>query len=74
MEEGVEVQAVAKSLDIHPFMLSRWRKAYREGKIMVDKRTKVVSIRQDKQELNKVKQLEKENARLRQENTLLKKW
>jgi len=28
----------------------------------------------DKKELSKAKQLEKENARLRQENVLLKKW
>ncbi len=34
---GVQVQAVAKTLDIHPFMLSRWRKEYREGRIVPDK-------------------------------------
>ena len=27
---GVQVQDVAEALDIHPFMLSRWRKEYRE--------------------------------------------
>ncbi|GAA5188899.1 hypothetical protein GCM10025772_09990 [Ferrimonas gelatinilytica] len=26
------VKEVAESLDIHPFMLSRWRKEHREGK------------------------------------------
>ncbi|MBK6509806.1 MAG: transposase [Haliea sp.] len=31
---GVEIQDVAESLYIHPFMLSRWRKEMREGKIM----------------------------------------
>ena len=72
--DGVQVQAVARTLDIHPFMLSRWRKEYREGKLVADKRQKVVSLRADKTELDKVKRLEKENARLRQENDLLKKW
>lgn len=72
--EGVQVKEVAETLDIHPFMLSRWRKEYREGKIVPDKRTRVVSIKQEKRKLDKVKQLEKENARLRQENNLLKKW
>jgi len=72
--DDVQVQEVAKTLDIHPFMLSRWRKEYREGLIMPDKRKKVVSLKKDTKELNKVKQLEKENARLRQENDLLKKW
>lgn len=72
--EGVQVKEVAETLDIHPFMLSRWRKEYREGKIVPDKRTRIVSIKQEKRKLDKVKQLEKENARLRQENNLLKKW
>src|SRR2546422_5449205 len=30
-QRGVQVQAVAAALDIHPFMLSRWRKAVRDG-------------------------------------------
>ena len=72
--EGVQVKEVAETLDIHPFMLSRWRKEYREGKIVADKRKKVTSISVDKKELDRVKKLEKENARLRQENDLLKKW
>src|SRR5260370_18415382 len=28
---GVQVQTVANALDIHPFMLSRWRKEARDG-------------------------------------------
>lgn len=72
--EGVQVQEVARTLDIHPFMLSRWRKEYREGKIVPDKRKKVVSLKADKAEMDKIKRLEKEIARLRQENDLLKKW
>ena len=72
--KGVQVQEVAETLDIHPFMLSRWRKEYREGKIVADKRKKVTSIRKEKAELDKLKQLEKENSRLKQENNLLKKW
>lgn len=72
--EGVQVQEVAKVLDIHPFMLSRWRKEYREGLIVADKRSRVTSIRKEKAELDRVKQLEKEIARLKQENELLKKW
>ena len=72
--EGVQVKEVAETLDIHPFMLSRWRKEYREGKIVADKRKKIKSMAKDKKELSKVKRLEKENARLKQENDLLKKW
>jgi transposase-like protein len=30
---GTRIQDVARILYIHPFMLSRWKKQYREGKI-----------------------------------------
>jgi len=30
-EPGVQVQTVADALDIHPFMLSKWRKQVRDG-------------------------------------------
>jgi len=42
--KGVQVKDVAQALDIHPFMLSRWRKEYREGKIVADKRKKVIKL------------------------------
>lgn len=41
---GIRVKEVARTLDLHPFMLSRWRKEYREGKITIDKRFKVSSM------------------------------
>jgi transposase len=70
----VKVKDVAKTLDIHPFMLSRWRKEFREGKLVADKRKKVVSIKKEKNAVDKLKRLEKEISRLKQENDLLKKW
>jgi transposase len=72
--DDVQVKDVATTLDIHPFMLSRWRKEYREGKLVADKRQKVIPMAKDKKELSKIKQLEKEIAQLKQENDLLKKW
>ncbi len=71
--DDIKIKDVAKTLDIHPFMLSRWRKEYREGKIVASKK-KVTSLSKEKKELDRLKKLEKENARLRQENDLLKKW
>ena len=56
--DNIQVKGVAATLDIHPFMLSRWRKEYREGKIVADKRKKVTSIAQDKIELDRIKKLE----------------
>ena len=70
----MQVKKVAETLDIHPFMLSRWRKEYREGKIKIDHRKKALSMANEKKELNVIKRLEKENQRLTLENDLLKKW
>ncbi|GAA5215249.1 hypothetical protein GCM10025776_10980 [Corallincola platygyrae] len=61
-------------MGIHPFMLSRWRKEYREGKIMSDRRKKLIKKPTFVSENERIAALEKENARLRLENDLLKKW
>lgn len=77
-QEGIQVQQVATGLDIHPFMLSRWRKEYREGKIKPDGRRRVVVVKDKKtptvKQLSEINRLKKENARLQKENELLKKW
>ena len=72
--EGTQVKAVAETLDIHPMMLSRWRKLYREGVIVGSKKNKVVTLLKEKKELDQLKKLEKENLRLRKEVDILKKW
>ena len=67
---GVSVQEVADSLYIHPFMLSRWRKEAREGKIM----TKGVEV--DKAvaaELKELRKVKRDYERLKIEHDLLKK-
>ena len=67
---GVEVQDVAASLYIHPFMLSRWRKQAREGQIV----TKGVEV--DKQvaaELKELRKIKKAYERLQIEHDILKK-
>ncbi len=76
-QPNVQVKQVAEALDIHPFMLSRWRKEYREGKLQGDglrrvgvSKKKVISGKQ----LSEFEKLKKENARLKKENDLLKKW
>jgi len=76
--EGIQVQQVAQGLDIHPFMLSRWRKEYREGKLQGDDQKRVGVNKQKKsvsqKELTENALLKKEVARLKAENDLLKKW
>jgi transposase len=67
---GVSVQAVAESLYIHPFMLSRWRKQAREGMIV----TKGVQVDKDvAAELKALRKLKVEHERLKIEHELLKK-
>jgi len=46
--------------------LSCWRKEYREGKLIADKRQKITLMAKDKKELDRIKTLEKENTRLKQ--------
>jgi transposase len=71
--KGTQIKEVASALDIHPFMLSRWRKEYREGKYVADRRIKRVVDDEAVSRLEKLKALERENAKLRVENDLLKK-
>ncbi len=70
--KGVQVQDVAEELDIHPFMLSRWRKEHREGKI-VAKVGKVEIDPKTAAELKRLRKLERDYNRLRMEHDLLKK-
>ena len=79
LQEGIQVQQVADGLGIHPFMLSRWRKEYREGRIVRDRRRRmdVMGAKKNKaavEENGAMRRLEQENARLKKENELLKKW
>ena len=65
---------VAEDLGIHPILLYRWRKEYREGKFKEDKRRKKLRIETKKvSELLRIKELEREVEKLRIENELLKK-
>jgi transposase len=67
---GVEVQDVAASLYIHPFMLSRWRKQAREGQIV----TKGIEIEKDvESELKELRKVKKAYERLQVEHDILKK-
>lgn len=67
---GVSVQDVAESLYIHPFMLSRWRKEAREGRIV----TKGVEVDKDvAAELKQLRKVKRDYERLKIEHELLKK-
>ena len=71
--KGVEVQAVANALEIHPFMLSRWRKEARDGvlrgRVSVPKAVKVPPART----MKRYQSLQRAHALLQEEHALLKK-
>jgi len=70
--KGVEVQAVADALEIHPFMLSRWRKEAREGVlrggVSVPPTVKAPPVRA----LKRFHALRRAHALLQEEHALLK--
>jgi transposase len=66
-------QSVAENLDIHPFMLSRWRNEYRDGIIVADKRKKIAGQTKTKKVLTKEQELERENKTHKEELYILKK-
>ena len=70
---GVEVQAVAHALEIHPFMLSKWRKDVREGRL----RGPAVVVRVPRpaaaRDVRRLQALARAHAVLQEEHALLKK-
>jgi transposase len=71
--KGVEFQAVADALEIHPFMLSRWRKEARDGvlrgRVSVPKAVKAPAVR----EMKRYQSHQRAHALLQEEHALLKK-
>ncbi len=70
---GIEVQAVAEALEIHPFTLSRWRKEARDGvlrgRVSVAKAARVPNARQ----VTQLQALRRKYAVREEEHALLKK-
>lgn len=69
-QPGIEVQAVAAALDIHPFMLSKWRKEVRDGTLRGRGRN---LPRVPRREVQRLQALEQAHAQLQMEHALLKK-
>jgi transposase len=67
----VQVQDVADALDIHPFMLSRWRKEAREGRLRA--RVAVVPPVRESREVKQLAALRRQYRLLQEEHELLKK-
>lgn len=72
----MEVQAVAEALGIHPFMLSRWKKEYREGKLKGKAHADLKEVQRLEgavAEQKKIRKLEAALKKAKIENDLLKK-
>lgn len=69
---GVYAKDVAEVLDIHPIMLYRWKKELRDGLIM-SKPKKGSLDTAEKQELARLRRLEKEHELLQEKHEILKK-
>lgn len=69
-QPGMQVQAVAAALDIHPFMLSKWRKQVRDGILRGRGRDLRVP---PPREIHRLQQLERAHVLLQEEHELLKK-
>ena len=66
---------MAEALFIHPFMLSRWRKEYREGKFAMKRVRKApTEAKQKIQEQDEINRLKRQIAELQEENEILKKF
>ena len=69
------VKGVAEALDIHPFMLSRWRKEHREGKFAMKRVKKApAEAKQMIKEQDEISRLKRQIAELQEENDILKKF
>ena len=69
-QPGIQVQAVAAALDIHPFMLSKWRKQVRDGVLRGKGRDLAVP---PVREIRRLQELERAHVLLQEEHALLKK-
>jgi transposase len=69
----IQTQDVALALGIHPFMLSRWKKENREGKLKGNVHESIKDMEDKVLEQKQVRDLEKRVKQLELENALLKK-
>ncbi len=61
------MQTVANALDIHPFMLSHWRKEVRDG-LLKGRPRRVALPSHSARELKRLQALEREHAMLKEEH------
>src|SRR3954463_6610369 len=70
-QPGIQVETVAAALEIHPFMLSKWRKDAKDGRLRG--RPPKAPPTGPAREIAQLQALERKYAELKEEHDLLKK-
>lgn len=70
---NIQNKEVAECLNIHPFMLSRWRKEMRDRKL-TGKKTITIPAANLKKANSNIDALEKQLQNIKEENEILKKY
>ena len=70
-QPGIQVKTVATALEIHPFMLSKWRKDVRDG--LIRGKAPKAPPPGPAREMAQLQALERKYAELKEEHELLKK-
>ena len=70
-QPGIQVKTVAGALEIHPFMLSKWRKDVRDG--LIRGKAPKAPPPGPAREIAQLQALERKHAELQEEHDLLKK-
>ena len=70
-QPGIQVQTVAAALEIHPYMLSKWRKDVKDGRLRG--RPPKAPPAGPAREIAQLQTLERKYAELKEEHDLLKK-
>ena len=70
-QPGMQVQTVTAALEIHPFMLSKWRKDVKDGRLRG--RPPKAPPPGPAREIAQLQRLERQYAELKEEHGLLKK-
>jgi len=73
LHDNIQTQDVAAALDIHPFMLSRWKKEYRERTLRGKTHAQAREMEEKVIEHSQLRKLDKRIKALEKENEVLKK-
>jgi transposase len=64
LHPDIQTQDVARALDIHPFMLSRWKKDYREGRLKPVATPRLAKVLQSRAREAEVRRLQRKVQQL----------